>query len=614
MVFNIKKAAGLGIQIGAASALVKGLNVADCPTATIAQAIGGNDYQVCPNTDLQGKSARQMKNCASTDDCVKLCSNTAGCDKAVYDKTNRICHIKQTTDGTLLEWVEDAQFDVIYVPQTYDVSKMGKWGDLIRLPIIPVAAYVVPEFPEPSRMMVFSSWGAANFGSASGYTQFADYNFKTGAVSERTVSNTHHDMFCPGISSLEDGRIIITGGSDAEKTSFYDPATNEFTEGPDMKIARGYQSSATLSNGNVFTIGGSYSGGRGGKVGEVFDPATNEWTLLKGADVKPMLTVDREGIWREDNHAWLYGWKNGSVFQAGPSKAQHWYGTNGAGSVTPSSVRDDVDAMCGINVMYEPGKIFSAGGAQDYDNSAANKHAHITTIDEPDQPATVERVGDMNYARAFSNAVVLPDGTVLITGGQPTAHVFTDTDGVLTPELFNPQTKTFAKMAPEAVARNYHSEALLLADGTVWSGGGGLCYVANPHASTKNCDRSVDHADGQIFSPPYLFNPDGSAAARPEIANVPVSTAKVGAMFTIAMNRDAEPATSFVLVRMGSATHSINTDQRRVPLTKVHQCKGRYSVMLPDDSGVLLPGYYYLFALSASGTPSMAKTFRVTLK
>ncbi|KAK8091225.1 hypothetical protein PG994_000730 [Apiospora phragmitis] len=590
MVFNIKKAAGLSIQIGAASALVKGLNVAECPTATAAKAIGGNDYQICPDTDLQGTSAQQMKNCASTEDCVTLCSGTAGCEKAVYDKTKRICHIKQSTDGTLLEWVEDAQFDVIYVPKTYDVSKMGKWSDLVRLPIIPVAAYVVPEFPEPSRMLVFSSWGAANFGGASGYTQFADYNFKTGAISQRTVSNTHHDMFCPGISSLEDGRIIITGGSNAEKTSFYDPATNQFTEGPDMKIARGYQASTTLSNGNVFTIGGSYSGGRGGKNGEVFDPATNEWTLLKGADVQPMLTVDHEGIWREDNHAWLYGWKNGSVFQAGPSKAQHWYGTNGAGSVKAAAVRDDVDAMCGVN-------------RPDYDDSAANKHAHITTIDEPDQPATVERVGDMAYARAFSNAVVLPDGTVLITGGQPTAHVFTDTDGVLTPELFNPETKTFAKMAPEAIARNYHSESLLLADGTVWSGGGGLCYVANPQASTKNCDRSVDHADGQIFSPPYLFNADGSAAARPEITGLPVSTAKVGDMFTLTMNRDAEPATSFVLVRMGSATHSINTDQRRVPLTK-----------LPDDSGVLLPGYYYLFAVSASGTPSMAKTFRVTLK
>lgn len=46
-------------------------------------------------------------------------------------------------------------------------------------------------------------------------------------------------MFCPGISSLADGRIVINGGSDAEAVSIYDPATNQFTRAADMQIARG---------------------------------------------------------------------------------------------------------------------------------------------------------------------------------------------------------------------------------------------------------------------------------------------------------------------------------------------------------------------------------------
>lgn len=613
MFFSMKKATGLAFQIGAVSAAVlgKGTNIARCPNNQAKANVEGTEYMVCPGTDLVGNSLEVLQNCPSANECAKMCRATDGCDKAVWDSKGKVCHIKESTGPHLLEWVTDDQFTVVEVPKTYDVSKMGQWSDLVRLPIIPVAAYIVPEFPESTRMLVFSSWGAANFGGAGGYTQFADYNFKTGAVSQRTVANTHHDMFCPAISSLEDGRIIISGGSDAEKTSFYDPKTNEFTEGPQMKMARGYQSSTTLSNGRVFTIGGSYSGGRGGKNGEVFNPATNEWTMLDDALVGPMLTTDREGIWREDNHAWLYGWKNGTVFQAGPSKKQHWYSTKGNGGITEAAVRDDADAMCGINVMYEPGKIFSAGGAQNYDNTAAHKTAHITTIGEPNEPAAVERVADMGFARAFSNAVVLPDGTVLVTGGQPTAHVFTDTDGVLTPELFDPRTKTFAQMAPEAVARNYHSASLLLADGTVWSGGGGLCYVANDKASTARCNRAVDHADGQIFSPPYLFNDDGSLAIRPEIASLSESTAKVGSTITITMTKNEH--VSFVLVRMGSATHSINTDQRRVPLEMVTACRGRYGLRLPADSGVLIPGYYYLFAVTPRGTPSIAKTFRVTV-
>lgn len=181
--------------------------------------------------------------------------------------------------------------------------------------------------------------------------RFADYNWKTGAVSAREVANTNHDMFCPGISSLQDGRILITGGSNAEAVSIYNPSTNQFTRGPNMKQARGYQTSVTLSDGRVFTIGGSYSGGIRRKPGEVYDPRTNAWTLLPGADPVPLETVDREGQWRQDNYAWLFPWSNGSIFQAGPSKAMHWYSVNNGGSVQDAGVRDAAnDAMCGVNV------------------------------------------------------------------------------------------------------------------------------------------------------------------------------------------------------------------------------------------------------------------------
>lgn len=133
--------------------------------------------------------------------------------------------------------------------------------------------------------------------------------------------------------------------------------------------------------------------------------------------------------------------------------------------------------MCGVWVMYEPGKILSAGGSQDYTNSDATNKAHITTITEPNKPSTVEQVPSMAYPRGFANAVVLPDGQVLVTGGQRRSLVFTDTDGAMFPELFNPATKNWTTLAQEAVPRNYHSVSLLLPDATVWSGGGGL-YVS----------------------------------------------------------------------------------------------------------------------------------------
>jgi hypothetical protein len=130
-------------------------------------------------------------------------------------------------------------------------------------------------------------------------------------------------MFCPGINFNFDGDLVVTGGDTAPKTSIFDGSAWTWKTAPNMVLGRGYQSSTTLSDGRTFTIGGSWSGGYGGKNGEVFDGS--KWTLLNGCSVTPMLTKDPQGIFRQDNHAWLFSWSSGSVFQAGPSVAMNWY-------------------------------------------------------------------------------------------------------------------------------------------------------------------------------------------------------------------------------------------------------------------------------------------------
>lgn len=98
-------------------------------------------------------------------------------------------------------------------------------------------------------------------------------------------------MFCPGMSLDVNGRAVVTGGDDANKTSIFDPSTNTWTTGHQMNIARGYQASATVSDGRIFTIGGSWSGGYGGKNGEIYSPTANTWTLLPGCPVAPMVRI-----------------------------------------------------------------------------------------------------------------------------------------------------------------------------------------------------------------------------------------------------------------------------------------------------------------------------------
>jgi galactose oxidase len=68
---------------------------------------------------------------------------------------------------------------------------------------------------------------------------------------------------------------------------------------------------------------------------------------------------------------------------------------------------------------------------------------------------------------------------------------------------------------------------------------------------------------------------------------------------------------SFALVRVGAVTHSVNTDQRRIPLTPATASGTTYTLQIPSDKGTVLPGNYMLFALDANGTPSVSKIINI---
>jgi galactose oxidase len=66
-----------------------------------------------------------------------------------------------------------------------------------------------------------------------------------------TVTNTEHDMFCPGISMQGNGNIVVSGGTISEKTSIYNIGTDTWEPGPPVNIRRAYQASVTISTGEV---------------------------------------------------------------------------------------------------------------------------------------------------------------------------------------------------------------------------------------------------------------------------------------------------------------------------------------------------------------------------
>lgn len=247
--------------------------------------------------------------------------------------------------------------------------------------------------------------------------------------------------------------------------------------------------------------------------------------------------------------------------------------------------------------------VYSYGGGQAYTGVKSTSNAHILTLGEPGQAVKVQKVQNGQYNRGFANAVVLPDGKIWVVGGMQTMQLFSDNTPQLTPELFDPVTGNFTPTTPHTVPRNYHSTALLMADATIWSGGGGLCGV--------NC--KANHFDGQFWSPPYLFEADGKTPAkRPVIQSLSENTVKAGSPITITM-QDAGKYT-FSMLRVSATTHTVNTDQRRILLDGKDGGDGRkFTVSVPSDYGIAVPGYYMLFAMDKAGVPCVAKFFKVSL-
>ena len=469
-------------------------------------------------------------------------------------------------------------------------AALARWSPLIGLSLVPAAGTVL----ENGKVLFWASNARTTFGGG-GHTYTSLFDPATGTATERDVTETGHDMFCPGTSLLPDGRLLVNGGVGANLASIYDPQINAWSSTAGMKIPRGYNANTVLADGSVMSFGGSWSGGTaGGKNAEIYTPQTG-WRVLSNVPYDPYLLNGVYNGWQTDAHAALVPTGNGRVLVAGPSPNMGWIDPRGNGSSVPAGRRgDDQPSLGGPVVMYDAGKILKVGGATWNGNTPASAGAYL--IDTTGAVAAVRKLAPMAYPRMYANSVVLPNGQVLVVGGQTYVQEFSDSNAVLAPELWDPETESFTVLPAMAVPRNYHSLALLLPDGRVVSAGGGLCGCA------------ADKPNLQIMSPPYLFNLDGSPAARPVIASAP-STLSYGG--SAAVTTDTL-VSAFSLVRLGAATHTVNNDQRRVSLSFTRLDDTSYAVDVPTNPGILIPGKWMLFAMNANGTPSVAKIVTVS--
>lgn len=499
---------------------------------------------------------------------------------------------------------------VAYVPAS---DANGRWSAVIPLgsatnPVAPAAAAIRPD----GKIIAWSSWSGEYSGVLSSPDQTVTVLFdpKTNASSVTTVTSTHHDMFCPGTSLLADGRLLVAGGDSlyTDKLSIYNPTASAWQAAALMTQPRWYNSSVTLADGRVLTLGGNTNSSKDfGSTGngEIYNPATNAWAKTDGIALAPFVT-GQPSMSRPNEHIRMFVAPDGRLIATGPTTNMQWISTSGTGSLAPAGTRGKETTQNNVTVMYDVGKILTAGGNISYNRPHdSNTPSQYIPSDNETQIvdvnpsalvnglAHVQTAAPMKYPRKAGNGVVLPDGQVFVTGGNDNGAIFTDDGAILASELYDPTTNTWREMPAMTTPRGYHSWSLLLTDGRVVVGGGGLCFSGN-----TNCP---NHPNVQIFSPPYLF-----AAGRPAITAAPASVTANGGTFAVSVNGTV---TGFSLIRMSSVTHSTNTDQRFMRLAAAKTATG-WSVTSPINRNVAPPGYYMLFALNGK-VPSVAQVIQI---
>ncbi|MGD1074373.1 MAG: galactose oxidase-like domain-containing protein, partial [Bryobacteraceae bacterium] len=417
------------------------------------------------------------------------------------------------------------------------------------------------------------------------------------------------NLFCSGHTFMADGRLLVTGGhlfdsQGLNTTTFYDPVADKWTAGPTMNNGRWYPTAVTLPDGRAFVCSGSFA------TGPLAPPLPNK---LNDSSVNPTPQVLQNGNWQDltDFDTFplfprMHVAPNGFLFMSG-SLATTFYFENlqqpgNPGTWVPIGERSAGNAEYAPSVMYDVGKVVFIGGGGGQDPGEANLTNTVEIINLNAQNPAWAKVAPMNFPRRQHNATLLPDGTVFVTGGSQGVGFDNLDPGkpVHTSELFDPSSGTWTKMASEAVDRCYHSTAVLLPDGRVFSGGGGE-YAPSPGVSNPPVNT---HADAQLFSPPYLFK-----GPRPVITKAPGSVA-YGKTFVVETPAPDE-ISQVTWIRLSSVTHSFNPNQR-INFLEFERGAKQLTVTAPANGNVCPPGHYMLFLLNQNKVPSVGAIIPIT--
>lgn len=445
------------------------------------------------------------------------------------------------------------------------------------------------------------------------------------------VQSPNVDLFCCGHAQLGDGRLLTGGGTitfppesegihshlhfEGHRHAFtYNGTTSTFSEVASMGFEPGtmkgggrwYPSLCTLATGEVLAVAGHPAGDdarHNNNRPERYQPVANRWIMVAptgpdsvpGPDLFPRLHLLRDGSVFVSSA--LQG--NARCIALDP-----WTGASHDVCDLPDASYRGFDCPSVLlpltpNDGYQE-RLLLCGGvtSQLLDLGQANPGW-------TDVPRTGSAAGK---GRTHAGATILPTGDVLLNGGADPAN---DQSGVMEPELYatpidhaagtpsyvgGPGSWTTIN-EPATVLRNYHSSALLMPDGRVWTAGGNSPNQPGmpPTATQKQIE---------IFTPAYPAGP------RPTITSCPTVLA-YGDRFDV-QTPQAQQIRAVTLLRCGSSTHAFNPDQRCIFLEFDALTANRLQVTAPPGGGVAPPGNYMVFLIDTKGRPcAYARFIRV---
>jgi Domain of unknown function (DUF1929)/Bacterial Ig domain len=460
-----------------------------------------------------------------------------------------------------------------------DPGQAGQWGPVRGWPVVGIHVALLPN----GKVLAWDSVGdaATETFPTHDFTRATVYDPATEMHTEVNV-NTGYNIFCAGFAHLSDGSLFLAGGNrDAQlngivQTHLFDPTSSTWRLGPNMAAGRWYPSVTPLTNGEMLITEGRPD------IPEVRKTDGTLRTLSTASLNLPL-------------YPWLDVAPDGRVFYSGPDQTMRKLDPTGGGSWETFGQRDAINRSYGSRAVYDVGKTLVAGGG--------NSSRDARVIDTGGATPQVAATSPMAFGRRQHNLTLLADGSVLATGGNSTGASLIDMNGgVYNAERWDPATGQWTTLAAQAVTRQYHSTALLLPDGRVLSSGGGICGT---------CDQVGYLAkNAEVFTPPYLFKKDGTGelAPRPEITGAP-DTVSHGTSFEIT-TPNAASIQKVGLIRLGSQTHSVEMEQRYLPLSFTPG-SGMLTANVPANVHTAVPGVYMLFIVDDAGVPSVAKMVTV---